>query len=146
MHLMGHTLCCTTSRPRTQTFVFAAPRPQGRLRKDVTKLAQEKQEMADKVAGLQTQIFRANEKLDGFKLLMNWNQEELEQWALAERQKEEDNAALEKYRHADAAKVGRRGRKGGGARKEGVSAHAMSVPCCGTGGEGRGGGGRDGGA
>ena len=30
---------------------------------------------------------------------MNWNQEELEQWALAQRQKEEDNAALEKYKH-----------------------------------------------
>jgi hypothetical protein len=51
------------------------------------------------------QIYKANEKLDGFKLLMNWNQEELEQWALAQRQKEEDNAALEKYRHQDAAKV-----------------------------------------
>ena len=32
---------------------------------------------------------------------MNWNQEELEQWALAARQKEEDNLTLEKYRHAD---------------------------------------------
>jgi hypothetical protein len=51
------------------------------------------------------QIYKANEKLDGFKLLMNWNQEELEQWALAQRQKEEDNQALEKYRHQDAAKV-----------------------------------------
>ena len=32
-------------------------------------------------------------------------QEEIEQWALAQRQKEEDNAALEKYRHQDAAKA-----------------------------------------
>ena len=36
---------------------------------------------------------------------MNWNQEELEQWALAARQKEEDNLTLEKYRRADEAKI-----------------------------------------
>ena len=36
---------------------------------------------------------------------MNWNQEELEQWALAARQKEEDNLTLEKFRRADEAKI-----------------------------------------
>jgi hypothetical protein len=50
-------------------------------------------------------VYKANEKLDGFKLLMNWNQEEMEQWALAQRQKEEDNLALDKYKKQDAAKV-----------------------------------------
>lgn len=47
----------------------------------------ERQELADKINGLQNQIYKNNEKLDQFKMLMNWNQEELEQWALAERQK-----------------------------------------------------------
>ena len=50
-------------------------------------------------------IFKANERMDQFKLEMNWNQEELEQWALAARQKEEDNLTLEKYRRADEAKI-----------------------------------------
>jgi len=36
---------------------------------------------------------------------MNWNQEEMEQWVLAYRQKEEDNLALEKYKRADEAKI-----------------------------------------
>merc|ERR1719163_907839 len=36
---------------------------------------------------------------------MNWNQEELEQWALAAKQKEEDNLAMEKYTRADEAKI-----------------------------------------
>ena len=36
---------------------------------------------------------------------MNWNQEELEQWALAAKQKEEDNLALQKYTRADEAKI-----------------------------------------
>ena len=36
---------------------------------------------------------------------MNWNQEELEQWALAEKQKDDDQLAVERYRRADEIKV-----------------------------------------
>jgi chromosome segregation ATPase len=43
--------------------------------------------------------------MDRFKLQMNWNQEELEQWALAAKQKEEDNLALQKYTRADESKI-----------------------------------------
>ena len=43
--------------------------------------------------------------MDKFRLQMNWNQEELEQWALAAKQKEEDNLAMEKYTRADEAKI-----------------------------------------
>jgi len=48
----------------------------------------------DNINGLQSGVFKGNEKMEQFKLQMNWNQEELEQWALAARQKEEDNLAL----------------------------------------------------
>eukprot|EP00955_Chlamydomonas_euryale_P027376 288760-Chlamydomonas_euryale.AAC.1 len=65
----------------------------------------EREELAGKVTSLQNQIYKATEKMEQFKLLMNWNQEEIEQWALAQRQKEEDNAALEKYHHQDSARV-----------------------------------------
>ena len=54
---------------------------------------------------MQGAVFKGNEKMDQFKLQMNWNQEELEQWALAARQKEEDNLALLKYTKADEAKM-----------------------------------------
>lgn len=43
-------------------------------------------------------ILRGSERLDQFRLAMNFNQEELDQWAAAERAKEEDNAAVEAYR------------------------------------------------
>ena len=43
--------------------------------------------------------------MDQYKLNMNWNQEELEQWALAAKQKEEDNLALEKYKRQDEVKI-----------------------------------------
>lgn len=36
---------------------------------------------------------------------MNWNQEELEQWVLAARQKEEDSLTMEKYKRGDEAKI-----------------------------------------
>jgi len=62
-------------------------------------------ELQDKVNGVQSAVFKGNEKMDQFKLQMNWNQEELEQWALAARQKEEDNLALLKYTKADESKM-----------------------------------------
>jgi hypothetical protein len=62
-------------------------------------------EQQEKLNDVQNQIFRGNEKMDRYKLEMNWNQEELEQWALAVRQKEEDNLTLEKYRRADEVKI-----------------------------------------
>merc|ERR1712085_242395 len=59
----------------------------------------------DQVNSFSNELMRGNEKLDQFKLEMNWNQEELEQWAIAARQKEEDEMTLLKYRRADDSKV-----------------------------------------
>ena len=54
---------------------------------------------------LKKAIYNGTEKMDQFKLLMNWNQEELEQWALAARQKEEDNLSLQRYMRADEVRI-----------------------------------------
>ncbi len=43
--------------------------------------------------------------MDEFKMQMNWNQEELEQWAIAAKQKEEDALALQKYTRSDELKI-----------------------------------------
>ncbi len=48
---------------------------------------------------------RGQEKLDQFRTVMSWNQEELDQWAGASAQKEEDALALEKYRRQDEALI-----------------------------------------
>lgn len=76
-----------------------------RIREDAKKMEKEEVALNDKMTTLQTQLHLGGEKLDQFKLTMNWNQEELEQWAEASRQKEEDNLALEKYKRADDARV-----------------------------------------
>lgn len=71
---------------------------QARIKGDLQRLGREKLDISDRITSLQTAIFKGSEKLDQFKLLMNWNQEELDQWAVAQKQKEDDNQALEKYR------------------------------------------------
>ena len=76
-----------------------------RVREDIKRMEREELDLNDKLVSLQTSVHRGNEKLEQFKLLMNWNQEELEQWATASKQKEEDNLALQKYQRADEARV-----------------------------------------
>ena len=82
-----------------------AERSMGGERSAIVKLQHVKEDLQDKLNIVQNAIFKGNEKMDRFKLQMNWNQEELEQWALAARQKEEDNLALLKYTKADEAKM-----------------------------------------
>mmetsp|Transcript_7374 Transcript_7374/g.18510 ORF Transcript_7374/g.18510 Transcript_7374/m.18510 type:complete len:897 (+) Transcript_7374:100-2790(+) len=77
----------------------------GRLQSETVRLQKLLDDTQDQINSFSNQLMRGNEKLDQFKLEMNWNQEELEQWAIAARQKEEDELTLEKYRRADDAKV-----------------------------------------
>jgi len=80
-------------------------RQSGRLKNEIEKLETRIADQQDRLNNIQNMIFKANERMDQFKLEMNWNQEELEQWALAARQKEEDNLTMEKYRRSDEAKI-----------------------------------------
>merc|ERR1712039_402962 len=77
----------------------------GRLQSETVRLQKSLDDTQDQINSFSNQLMRGNERLDQFKLEMNWNQEELEQWAIAARQKEEDELTLEKYRRADDAKV-----------------------------------------
>ena len=72
---------------------------------EARRLVLEAEEAQDKLNVVQNAIFSANEGMDRFKLQMNWNQEELEQWALAAKQKEDDNLALQKYTRTDDVKI-----------------------------------------
>jgi coiled-coil domain-containing protein 39 len=82
-----------------------AERQIGRIYSELQRIEIQAGDQQDRLNSIQNEIFKGNEKLDQFKLEMNWNQEELEQWALASRQKEDDNLTLEKYKLADDAKI-----------------------------------------
>jgi chromosome segregation ATPase len=77
----------------------------GRVRGDLRKLDDEATGIQDRLSAAQTDLHRGQEKMESFKEKMNWNQEELQQWAVASKQKEEDKAALEKYTKADGSRV-----------------------------------------
>lgn len=51
-----------------------AARESGRLRADIARLATQRGEAGQRVTGLQTEVFKAGEKLSQFKLVQNWNQ------------------------------------------------------------------------
>eukprot|EP00752_Nemacystus_decipiens_P012053 g10686.t1 len=106
---VGHTNALMAAKKKeiaTEEHLCAlAAREAGRYTHDARRFVVEAEEAQDKLNAVQNSIFSANEEMDRFKLQMNWNQEELEQWALAAKQKEEDNLALQKYARADDVKI-----------------------------------------
>lgn len=82
-----------------------AERERGRFVAELRKHAAEVSELREQLGLAQGAALKATERMDAFKLRMNWSQEELEQWALAARQKEEDALALARYAKADEARI-----------------------------------------
>jgi len=82
-----------------------AHRECGRMVQDVQRMERSNFELQDRLNIIQNNIFRGNEKMDQFKIQMNFNQEELDQWALAGKQKEEDTLAMLKYSRIDEGKI-----------------------------------------
>jgi len=80
-------------------------REAGRYQQEFQRLEDLNRTCDDRLSLAQNSIFKGNEQMDQFKVEMNWNQEELEQWALAAKQKEDDNLALQKYTRADEVKI-----------------------------------------
>lgn len=64
-------------------------------------LGTDEEELRDRMTMLQNQLFQGNLKVEEFKAAMDFNQEALEQWDEARRQKEEDELALALYAKKD---------------------------------------------
>jgi chromosome segregation ATPase len=77
----------------------------GRAEGEAKRIHDEIDFVKDQLNLVQSQIYKANESLDEIKMQMNWNQEELEQWAIAAKQKEDDFLAIEKYKRSDEQKI-----------------------------------------
>jgi chromosome segregation ATPase len=82
-----------------------AERERGRLRQHLRQLDEKQTLLQEKLDAVQNRIFQGNLRMDEFKAAMNFNQEELEQWDLARKQKEDDALVIERYTKADDAKV-----------------------------------------
>lgn len=62
-------------------------RQSGRLESEIKKFNKVIGENEERLNDIQVRIFRVNEKVEQIKLELNWNQEELEQWAITGKQK-----------------------------------------------------------
>lgn len=82
-----------------------AEREVGRIAQEMRKIDAESADLESKLSAVQSFLFKGNEAMDKFKLQMNWNQDEMEQWAVAAKQKEDDALTLERYRRADESKI-----------------------------------------
>ncbi|KAF4654319.1 hypothetical protein FOZ61_008338 [Perkinsus olseni] len=77
----------------------------GRLESEILKNRKISQDRKRMVNDARNAIENANTKVDELRTELEWGQEELEQWVIAARQKEEDEMQLEEYRRADDVKV-----------------------------------------
>lgn len=76
-----------------------------RLRQRQSQLERNAEDVRDRMTSVQDRIFQGNLKIEELKTTMDYNQEELEQWDEARRQKEEDELAIAHYSKLDEAKV-----------------------------------------
>ena len=76
-----------------------------RVNRDTSTISKDLSKLQDALNSIQNDTFSGQEKLEEFKQSMNWNQEELLQWSLAAKQKDEDQEALERYKKMDNVKI-----------------------------------------
>ena len=96
----------------------------------MAQLGQQQRDMADvseRVQRLENELRRQTELLDRFKEVQNWNATELQRWAEAALQREEDALTLALYQRQDEAKV-----KELNLKLERWAARALLFRCCGT--------------
>ena len=95
-----------TKNANTQAHTIEVIKRQiGKVKSQRKNLENEELTLQERFNTLQQNIAKANEKMDTYKLDMKNILEELEQWALAARQKEGDKLNIEKYYRHDELKV-----------------------------------------
>eukprot|EP00916_Digyalum_oweni_P019392 GHVL01032253.1.p1 GENE.GHVL01032253.1~~GHVL01032253.1.p1 ORF type:complete len:940 (-),score=187.98 GHVL01032253.1:4497-7316(-) len=72
---------------------------------DIKKTSIEIEKYRERFAVAQKDVFRGNEKISDFQKKMNWNEEELENWKMHERQRDEDMLAIDKYKKVDDSRI-----------------------------------------
>ena len=80
-------------------------RQRGKIKFQKEKLIEEETNLKNRFNVIQNNISKANSKLDKYKLDTKYILEELENWALAAKEKEDDSANLNKYYQYDKYKI-----------------------------------------
>lgn len=77
----------------------------GKLNTQIITLEDHEIELQERLNSIQHNIYKANEKMDKYKIEMKFKQDELEQYAMTARQKEDDNLNIEKYKRQDELRI-----------------------------------------
>ena len=85
--------------------VQLATREAGRVESDAAAVGRHVALSRDELNALHNALYASNEKLSQFRTQMNWNQEELLQWSLASKQKDEDAQLVARYASADGRQI-----------------------------------------
>ena len=80
-------------------------REDNQVGREIKRAAEEATADEQRIQTMRSQIDATKEETDKLKEALNWNQEELEQWAAAAARKEQDNLALQRYARADEATI-----------------------------------------
>jgi chromosome segregation ATPase len=80
-------------------------REHGKIVSDIGKLEQQTQDIMAKVDGVQSKIVISQRRINQFKDEAKMNQQELDQWIVIARQKEEDFLVLQRYHREDEGRV-----------------------------------------
>ena len=82
-----------------------ATRELSRVKIQKSKVKEDVEKFQDDINTLQRKISQSKDKMDEYKVQMNWGQDELQEFMMSEKQKEDDYMAVQKYTRADEAKV-----------------------------------------
>ena len=77
----------------------------GQFSRDTTGVDDTISTKQKKISGCKNKLVSVEDELEKLKTDLNWNQEELEQWATAATKKEEENLILQKYTSADELRI-----------------------------------------
>jgi len=77
----------------------------GQSLRDISGLENDNVSVKENIKSVRSQTKSAEDELEKLRIDLNWNQEELEQWATAATKKEDESLALQKYTLADELKI-----------------------------------------
>ncbi|ORC84802.1 uncharacterized protein TM35_000411720 [Trypanosoma theileri] len=77
----------------------------GRLRQTQSHMAAQQAELQEQLQAVQNRVFQENLRMAELKNAMQFNQQELEEWDIARKQKEADEEAVARYAKNDEARV-----------------------------------------
>ncbi|KAL0211546.1 hypothetical protein RCL1_005172 [Eukaryota sp. TZLM3-RCL] len=105
LHHTKQVLAARNDEISTEEHLIAvASREKGKCEVDIKNFKKLSNELKDRINAVQNDLFVASDRMDKFRDAHHLNQQQLDQWFIAAKQKDEDASVLSKYTAVDAEK------------------------------------------